>query len=137
MGMTTESVAALVARAGTDYSWPERGCTRPPSVWRSCLKRYLYAVQGGMCFDCGEVADLDSLEFCHVVSRGPVATSDKGRGWVEGNIALGHRVCACGTRGNKAQQIRGPVVLPEHVTRPDIVADSWPSPPVLKATYPR
>lgn len=135
--LTNTLVASLHARAGAAFDWAGTKSSRPPSTWRSALKAHLYAAQDGRCFDCGNSDVIESLEFCHIVSRGNVATSDKGKGWVPGNIALGHRVCPCGTRGNKAQQMRGPIVLPEHITRPDLVAVEWPTPPTLKATYPR
>lgn len=137
-----KNLTTLATADGTDdtYSWRGvSGTSRPPSVWRYALRAHLYDGQGGVCFDCGEPADIDELECCHIVSRGlNAAKSDEGKGWTPGNIALGHRLCPTDEpRGNKAQQLKGPVVLPTHVKRPDVVVTEWPTVPVLKALYPR
>jgi hypothetical protein len=142
MALTMNMIQALTAMAGDDFTWRGIGGTsRPASATRRGLRAYLYAVQGTRCADCGQYeSNPAALEFCHVVSRGLSArTSDEGKGWTVGNLFLGHRVCPTtdGTvRGNKAQQMRGPVVLPEHLTRPDLVADWWPTVPELKRMAP-
>jgi len=136
--LTVETVERFVALSGGEssrYSWQGvGGCARFDANRKLGSKRqgarlFLFRAQGGTCPDCGEALD-DTAEFCHIVSRGLDArTSDEGRGWLAGNLFLGHRVC------NKAQQARGAVVLPEHLTRPDLIPspEEWPPTPVLRA----
>ena len=138
--LTDAAVAALVALSGGEasrYDWHGvPGCSRFDANKRLGSRRagariFLRDYQEGLCPDCGLSLDNgDLIDFCHIVSRGLDAKhSDEGKGWVAGNLFLGHRAC------NKAQQWRGPVVLPEHLTRPDLVADAseWPSTPVLRS----
>lgn len=138
--MNRIQIQALVDLAGANFAWQGVGGTsRPASATRRGLRVFLYAAQGTRCADCGErEANPAALEFCHVVSRGlGAATSDEGKGWTPGNIFLGHRVCPSDPmRGNKAQQMRGPVVWPEHVTRADLIMDWWPTVPELKRMAP-
>lgn len=134
------TIAALVNLSGGEacrYSWRGVGGTSRFDVnRRHGARAFLYNYQDGRCADCGEHATEESLEFCHIVSRGLDAlTSDQGKGWTPGNLFLGHRACptsyvrGVAERGNKAQQARGAVVLPEHITRPDLVPgpDAWPT----------
>lgn len=145
-GLTLDAVASLVALSGgpaTRYSWQGVGGTsRPAAATRRGMRLFFYAAQDGLCADCGQALALDGpvgerAEFCHVVSRGLDAdTSDQGKGWTEGNLFLGHRVCPTTggeSRGNKAQQARGAVVLPSHLLRPDLVPMTWPTVPTLKS----
>lgn len=148
--LTETAIAHLIGLSGgeaTRYNWQGvPGCARFDANRRLGSKRagariFLADYQHNTCPDCGVGFDLDAsdalpmgdperVEFCHVVSRGLDAkTSDEGRGWMAGNLFLGHRRC------NKLQQARGPVVMPEHLTRPDLIADAseWPSTPVLRS----
>ena len=145
--LTMETVNALVALSGgeaTRYSWQGVGgwwrfdANRKLGSRRKGATLFLFRAQDGLCPDCGEALTADNPgEFCHIVSRGLDArTSDEGKGWLPGNLFLGHRVCPTReARGNKAQQARGPVVLPEHLKRPDLIpaAEDWPPTPVLRA----
>lgn len=145
--LTHQTIDALVALSGgaaSRYSWNGvGGCSRFDANRRIGSRRkgatlFLFRAQDGLCPDCGTALD-STAEFCHIVSRGLDArTSDEGKGWLPGNLFLGHRVCpnVDGTaRGNKAQQARGPVVMPEHLLRPDVIpsGEEWPPTPVLRA----
>lgn len=147
--LTHQTISAFVAMSGGEaarYSWKGvGGCSRFDANARLGSRRkgatlFLFRAQQGICPDCGDALTADNPgEFCHIVSRGLDArTSDEGKGWLPGNLFLGHRVCpqTDGTpRGNKAQQARGPVVLPEHLLRPDLIPapEDWPPTPVLRA----
>lgn len=136
--LTTTTITALVSLSGGEasrYNWQGVGgtsrfdCNRRLGSKRHGARIFLFRYQQGMCPDCGLALD-STAEFCHVVSRGLDArTSDEGRGWTAGNLFLGHRAC------NKLQQARGPVVMPAHLTRPDLVpaAIDWPDTPTLRA----
>jgi hypothetical protein len=145
--LTTTTIDAFTALSGgeaTRYAWQGvGGCSRFDANRKLGSRRqgarlFLFRAQRGLCPDCGLALD-ESAEFCHIVSRGLDArTSDEGKGWLPGNLFLGHRVCPAtdGTpRGNKAQQARGPVVRPEHLLRPDVIPapDEWPPTPILRA----
>ena len=138
--LTAQTVSRFVALSGGEasrYSWQGvPGCSRFDANSRLGSRRkgatlFLFRAQQGLCPDCGDALTADAPgEFCHIVSRGlDATTSDEGKGWMPGNLFLGHRVC------NKRQQARGPVVLPEHLTRPDLVPspEDWPPTPVLRA----
>jgi hypothetical protein len=134
-GLTDSLVAHLVMLSGgmsERFAWRGVGGTsRPAAATRRGLRVFLADVQEGLCPDCGtalEGSDKGTPEFAHVVTRGMDAMhSDEGKGWTPGNIMLAHRLC------NRMQQARGPVVLPEHLTRPDLVATEWLPVPVLKS----
>lgn len=118
--ITEQTIEGFITLAGPDFSWAGvRGCGRPPSSYmgrkgiRQALRLDLIARQGGICFACGEVLD-DTAEFCHIVSRGPGI-----RGWLWGNVAIGHAVC------NEAQKQRGPIVHMSDMARPDVVPTEW------------
>lgn len=142
MALTHQTITALVALSGgpaTGYAWQGVGGTsRFDAARRRGARAFLVAAQGGVCPDCGTEVTEETGEFCHVVSRGLAArTSDEGKGWTAGNLFLGHRVCPATdgqARGNKAQQARGPVVLPEHLTAPEVVPspEDWPTAPELR-----
>lgn len=130
-GLTDSLVAHLVMLSGgmsERFAWRGVGGTsRPAAATRRGLRVFLTDVQEGTCPDCGLALDA-TAEFAHVVTRGLDAMhSDEGKGWTPGNIMLAHRAC------NRMQQARGPVVLPEHLTRPDLVATEWLPVPVLKS----
>ena len=144
--LTTSAIQAMVSMSGgeaTRYNWQGvPGCSRFDANRRLGSRRlgatlWLMDAQQGTCPDCGTALDStaplgspERVEFCHIVSRGlDASTSDEGRGWIPGNLFLGHRRC------NRMQQARGPVVMPEHLTRPDLIpsADEWPTTPVLRS----
>lgn len=143
--LTMSTVDAFVSLSGGNasrYAWHGvPGCARFDANRKLGSRRqgarlFLFRAQQGICPDCGLALD-ETAEFCHIVSRGLDArTSDEGRGWLPGNLFLGHRVCPTReARGNKEQQRRGPVVLPEHLLRPDVIPspEEWPPTPVLRA----
>jgi hypothetical protein len=142
--LTTVAIEAFKSLAGPDYRWTGvGGCSRFDANRRLGSRRegariFLRHYQDNTCPDCGQAlsteplpfGDPEAVEFCHIVSRGLDArTSDEGKGWMYGNLFLGHRRC------NRMQQARGPVVMPEHLSRPDLVPDAtdWPSTPVLRS----
>lgn len=119
--LTETMVDNFVALAGPDFAWDGvKGCSRPPSTYRKALRFDLIRRQSGICFACGDMLD-ESAEFCHIVSRG-----EKLRGWLPGNIAVGHAAC------NTRQKNRGPVVRVADMVRPDVVPMEWTSPVVLR-----
>lgn len=146
--LTTEHIEGLVQMAGweTDpatgrkvltYAWNVPGCSRPASTKGKGNARrgacaWLASAQGGLCTDCGEALDMSVMdqyaegyvETSHIVAGGMEGgrlTSAKG--WMIGNLMACHRECpsAPSQRGNRAQYRRGPVVLPQHLLRPDLV----------------
>lgn len=118
---TIDTISAMVALAGEDFSWD--GALpghRPSAKVRPLLRDWLIAFQGGVCVFC-EQHD-DAMEFCHIVSRGPGK-----RGFLPGCVVAGCAPC------NARQKKEGPVVAFEDIARPDLIAMDWPSPPMLRA----
>lgn len=119
--------AYLVKWAGTDLMWnngplgkfgPLVGA-RPNSANRRGLQEFLTESQDGICAFCGEDG---ADEMCHIVASGP-----ERRGFVPGNIAMGHYAC------NRDQVTRyGAIVPMAGIARPDIVPTVWPTPTALQ-----
>ena len=123
MDYTVADMEGFAALAGEDLSWTmSKGGHRPTGAkgFRAALREDIAVRQGGICPECGEPLD-ETAEFCHLVARG------KGlRGWFPRNIMVGHALC------NEAQKIRGAVVHPDTLARPDLVPDEWTPFPILK-----
>jgi hypothetical protein len=127
-GYTAELCAFLTDMAGPSLDWSGvSGTSRLAPAPRRGLRLFLMASQGGICPECGkDETDAPLSDISHMVTRGPnVLTSDMGRGWVQGNLALQHNAC------NKAQAARGLIVNPADMARADLVQTSWPSRPIL------
>lgn len=124
-GITELDVTRFEAMAGEGFSWPDRGGNRPPSSYmgrtgfRDILRDDLRTRQGDICFACGDALN-GGGEFCHIVSRGPVR-----KGWLPGNIAIGHAAC------NEMQKEAGEVVHISDMVRPDVVPTEWTPFPIL------
>lgn len=138
--LTDGFIKSLVARAENPhatrdverYDWAlERGSSRPPTTWRHGLKAFLVAEQGGICPQCGDALGA-TVEFCHIVARGP-----KVKGFVEGNIFAGHAGCNASTKPSYDEQgnlQEGTEVLTvSDLKRPDLVVMAWPGTAVLKS----
>lgn len=105
----------FVSLAGPEFEWSIIRGSRPGcSGYRKGLRQYLYTFQRSTCAFCGNYERLDYMEMCHIVpKRGMDA------GYLPGNIALGCRKC---------NESHGDNVVPySAISRPDLVAISWPS----------
>jgi hypothetical protein len=114
MMLTTERHAALVTMAGTDFMWDAAPTCTLARVQVHGLREYMRQAQGGLCAACGMALN-EYGEMCHVVSAGP-----KSRGWVEGNIYLGHSAC------NEADRQHGAIVPLSSILRSDLILTEWP-----------
>lgn len=112
--------AALVAMAGTDFTWlATSGTHRLTSDARVGLAAWLTDAQGSTCAFCG-----DSLggkpELCHIVSGGEMR-----KGFLAPNIAMGCRDC------NEIDSKAWKVIGYESIARADLVQIEWPDTPYL------
>lgn len=115
--IVSESIAALAVLAQGGTWQGVKSCDRPAGsgiyAWRKGLDRVLMRGQRGTCVQCGERLD-ETAEFNHIVRRGP-----KGKGWLAGNIFLGHKAC------NDLHAHRD---LDIHdLARPDLLVMEWPA----------
>lgn len=139
--MTFTASAALLdlyavnrARAGADYEWSGvAGCSRPKSDAAPGLVAWLRMRQEGLCAACGESLDsLDGngraevLNVNHVHSQG-----SKQRGYVGGNVYLGHRIC-----NEIDSDVFGKSVPLESLERADLVPTDYPDRATMLAMVP-
>jgi len=134
MTFTENTIANLTDLAGEGYRWDAvRGCSKPTSKAKAPLRMWLAAAQGYICPQCGDsmtqddvsapyvpLADvaLDAVNFCHIVPRGPLH-----KGWLPGNVFVGHARCNGYTLGSVDH-----IMTFDMFARPDVVVtDEWPS----------
>lgn len=112
--LTDDRHAALVTMAGDDMMWDAAPTCTLARVQVHGLREYMRQAQQGMCAACG-LALNEYGEMCHIVSAGP-----KSRGWVAGNIYLGHMAC------NEADRQYGAIVPLSSLLRADLILTEWP-----------
>lgn len=126
--LTSAHHALLVASAGPTFDWPGMGSSRPTSLVRNGLYRFLsdYAAS---------VLGLPTCVFCGLyrgTEAGHVVSSGKGNGsnalgYVPGNIGICCETCN-DLDGNRW------TVIPFHTIRhPEAIPDIWPSRDELRA----
>lgn len=114
----TALYAANVAAAGSDYMWD--GITGTQSCPRGDafpgLVAFLAIAQQGICAACGDEFGSETLNVCHIVSQGP-----RKRGYVAGNLYLGHRGC------NETDITYGAAVPLASLIRADLIPTTYPT----------
>lgn len=123
--ITSTAHAALVAMAGDDFLWTAYAGTQsyPAGDAFRGLVEILRDAQEGLCVACGEGLAGERTQVCHIVSGGP-----KGRGYVGGNLYLGHVDCndidreVYGTVVPLASLVRSDLILSERPTRAAMLA---------------
>ncbi len=119
MSVIASLLAVNTAQAGTDFEWSTAtlACSRPRSDAMRGLVAWLGEQQEGMCVACGEAFGGETLNINHIVSQG---TRD--RGYVAGNIYLGHRVC-----NETDSEVYGRIVPLSSLIRADLVPTDYPT----------
>lgn len=128
----TTAIAFNTAQAGADFSWD--GATiansRPRSDAFPGLRQWLREAQSGICPACGDELS-GEVEVCHVVAardarkyaaNGSDVDSSANRGYVAGNLYLGHRGCNVDDAN-----VFGPIVPAYGFDMPHLVALTYPS----------
>lgn len=129
-------MAGGLAVLGKKEAWQGVSSSRPPSKYpvgkvevkefRDKVRKHYADQQEGLCVQCGKALDYDLMELCHIVARGP-----KVLGFVDANLYAGHSGCNSSTKpqydgeGNLVKGI--PVLMTEHLARPDLVVMVKPS----------
>jgi hypothetical protein len=86
--LTAAHITANLALAGPGYAWEGvKGTSDLPSYARPGLRIVLAERQEGICPQCGDALE-GTLNFCHIVPRGPLK-----KGWTASNVFLGHAAC--------------------------------------------
>lgn len=115
---TQAQQAANLALAGADFQWTGIGnASRPRSDAFPGLVAWLAMAQNGVCAACGEAFGGEVLNVNHLVSQGKSQ-----RGYVPGNLYLGHRTC-----NEIDAETFGAVVPLESLARPDLVPGDYPT----------
>ena len=119
MSPLSSLLAVNVTAAGTDYEWTTSpiACSRPRSDAMRGLVAWLAVCQEGMCAACGLPFNGETLNINHIVSQGT-----KDRGYVAGNIYLGHRVC-----NETDSEIYGRIVPIASLIRADLIPTDYPT----------
>jgi len=119
---------SLVALAGDDFLWTAYAGTQsyPAGDAFRGLVAILNTAQDGLCVACGEGLAGERTQVCHIVSGGP-----KGRGYVGGNLYLGHVDC-----NDLDREVYGAIVPLDSLVRADLILAERPSRSAMLAAVP-
>lgn len=118
MHTTPDQQTANLALAGEDFQWVGvANASRPRSDAFPGLVAWLAMAQNGTCAACGEAFGGELLNVNHLVSQGKSQ-----RGYVAGNLYLGHRTC-----NEIDAEVYGAVVPLGSLARPDLVPADYPT----------